>query len=139
MRTSVVRFAATAAVLVACLSLTACGSNNTGKIVGKWKVTSATMSDFEKMKGMGMTMGFDFRADGTVAVLMLPVEDKPSEEVKGMELGTGQYKLEMGDRVTLSGIKSIADGKPQAANISVNGDKMTFKDASGSMELVRVR
>jgi hypothetical protein len=147
MRTPV-RLTATLAVAVLALAFTGCGSNNTGKIVGKWKVVSSSSKtgDLEKMKSQGMAMGFDFRADGTVAIIMLPADDKPESKsmadlaTKMMEgKGTGKYTLGAGDRVTLSGIQTIENGKDQTASISINGDNMTMKDSVDTMQLTRVK
>lgn len=150
MRSTALRLTGTLSVCLFALLFTGCGSNNTGKIVGKWKAVSFSKKneDMEKMKQMGVAMAFEFKADGTFGMEFAPDDDKPgsaamaklaSTGLQGKET-TGKYTLGMGDRVTFSGAKDILQGKKAASDISVNGDNMTWKDGDGStMQLTRIK
>jgi hypothetical protein len=100
-------------VLLAALALaaTGCGSNNAGKIEGKWKIVTITRTSDAKakqvldgMSALGVYLFMEFKPDG---VLEFGIgSDKPGalELVKLMTKGeplsaTGKYKLLKGDGV----------------------------------------
>ena len=93
-------------------------------------------------------MSFEFKADGTFAMGFVADDDKPASAVMAQLASTGlqgkevsgNYTLGAGDRVTFTGAKDILKGKKGAGDISVNGDKMSWKESDGTvMELTRVK
>src|SRR4051812_34659641 len=83
-----------------------CGSNNKGKIVGKWKLVSYPgMEDFEKAsKDTGLIMYFEFEPNGTFA-LGFDAENKNILDLIKAKTGgtrfTAKYKLLSGDGVEI--------------------------------------
>ena len=136
-------------VFAIALVLSSCSSNNKGKIEGKWKMVSGSKQDanMEQLKGMGVTMAFEFKPDGTFGVDLVPLDDKPESKaaammastgLKGKEF-TGKYTLASGDKVNFSGAKDMFNGKAATSNISITGDAMTMKDPDGTtLQLVRI-
>lgn len=145
MRTTV-RLTATLAVAVFALAFIGCGSNNKDKIVGKWKMVSASKGDeIETMKKMGLALAWVFNADGTFAMEVVSAEagKEPSPLAGAFDkskLPSGKYTLAMGDTVNFSDVKNGSGDKRLTTNITVNGDNMTMKDPDGStVQLTRVK
>lgn len=148
MRSPALRLVGTLSVCLFALLFTGCGSNNTGKIEGKWRVDSSTAKaeEFNKMKAAGVAMAFEFKADGSFTMLMVPLNDTPlaklAADAASAELSkknaNGKYTLGMGDSVKMSDL-SGKGGKDDTINITINGDSMTMKDNSGTMHLSRVK
>lgn len=130
-------------VVLAALSLTAigCGSNNKGKIVGKWQI-----SDFggdkaeDKLKDMGdkIAIYMEFRADETGG-FGIEVTDPMLKEVfaKSKEKTTFafKYKLLNGDIVEVYDLpKEMQEGGPFGKKdrgkmrVKIDGDNMTISD-----------
>ncbi len=144
------RLPAVVAVCGLALLLSGCGSNNKGKIEGKWKMISSSQknADFDQLQAVGVTMAFDFKADGTFAVEFVPLDDKPESKMAAQIAGTGlagkevsgKYTLAGGDKVNFSGAKDIFKGKAATSNVTINGDSMTMKDPDGTtLQLTRVK
>lgn len=126
-----------------------CGSNNTGKIVGKWKLTTPPSKtdkekqEFEAMTKMGIFMVIEFKADNTI---VLGIDsDKPEflelikKGVPGQKFSfEAKYKLLMGDKVEVYDVKDkelkdVFKGDKARSDILINGDDMTIKDPDGSI------
>lgn len=125
-------------VVLAGLALVAagCGSNNKGKIVGKWKADSVGDGD-PKMAQLGDDMGlfFEFSADGKF---------NASVSILGTtkEVGSAKYSLGSGDWVNLTDINPPQqDGKTQSKEkVTINGDKMTILGENNkTMTFTRVK
>jgi hypothetical protein len=118
-------------------------SNNKGKIVGKWKVTSGSDKKVDELKTLEMLklfMVFEFKDDGT---LLFGIDSDDAETKKRLKKETSSYTvtytLGPGDEVELSGLAKAdenkkGDGPPgkkdrQKATIKIDGDKMTITDA----------
>ena len=130
-------------LLLACVGLIAgCGSNNKGKIEGKWKLESYPgMEDFEKVsKETGMILYFEFEPNGTFA-LGFDSENKQILDLIKAKTGstrfTAKYKLLMGDGIELYDFSpgpmsdAFKGQKIARSNIKINGDKMTMTDPDG--------
>lgn len=145
MRTTV-RLTATLAVAVFALAFTGCGSNNKDKIVGKWKMVSASKGDeIETMKKVGLALAWVFNADGTFAMEVVSAEvgKEPSPLAAAFDkskLPSGKYTLAMGNTVNFSDVKNGSGDKRLTTNITIDGDNMTMKDPDGStVQLTRVK
>lgn len=147
-------------VLLAALALTAtgCGSNNAGKIEGKWKFASLpNTGDVNAQKGMammeamGLHMYFDFKPNGVLEFGL--GSDKP-EALKGFQMlaggnsltFNGKYKLLSGDGVELYDFPADMDGKAPfggkdrgRGKIKITGDTMVMSDDKTSATLTRVK
>jgi hypothetical protein len=113
-----------AVIAIAALALLSggCGSNNTGKIVGRWKGDALELGPIGP-KGLADII-WEFREDGSYSVSRVPITPPGA---KGETVATGRYTLEPGDRVTFSGIEPPEDGKTRATEtIIVDGDTMTM-------------
>lgn len=125
-------------VVLAALALMAvgCGSNNTGKIVGKWKATSLPSMD-EKEKAMIKLIGEDnfavileFTADGkmrgSASITMLG-------KTESKEVMSADYKLGSGDWVFFTNMSPPPkDGKTKSKDkVVINGDTMTIDTEKG--------
>lgn len=136
-------------VLLAGLAFVAagCGSNNKGKIVGKWKITGGGGIKDEELKMMetfGVNMILDFRDDGTIAMAVQsnnPDFQKAMEASKDKTSFTFKYRLGSGDVVELydlpkelqekdkKGGPGLFGSKDRAkAIIKIEGDNMTISD-----------
>ena len=124
-----------------------CGSNNTGKIVGKWKVVSAPKEDLDELKELGVTIAFDFKADGTFAVDFVPDNEghgaKEAADVantarQGKEL-SGKYNLGFGDQVYISKGSIGTRRMKECILVTISGDKMTMKVEDETIELERMK
>ena len=146
------RLAGIAAVAVIAVSFASC-SNNKGKIEGKWKVTNASKNnEFSKMKEMGITLYFEFKADGTCGMGLMADPNQPGAE--GMlkiimadpsytaQFGNtnGKYSLGSGDKITISGFKTPSGVDKTQTNMKITGDAATMTDPDGTtMSLERVK
>src|SRR5689334_6880343 len=111
MRFSVRRIAPV--LLVACVGLVAgCGSNNKGKIEGKWKVVSfpekGGKSTIEDMSKQGMYLYLEFKPDGAMTLALGAEKPEMLELIKGFAKAKNQqiswdmkYKLLSGDGVEI--------------------------------------
>jgi hypothetical protein len=134
-------------VLLAALALiaTGCGSNNKGKIEGKWKATSVPGMD-EKEKAALKMIGEDnvavimeFTADGKMK-LSASLNMLGKSQTK--EMVTADYKLGSGDWVFFSNMNPPPkDGKTKSKDkIVINGDTMTIDTEKGEkITLTRVK
>ncbi|WP_439629672.1 hypothetical protein [Gemmata sp.] len=146
-----------AAALFACLALATagCGSNNSGKITGKWKLVSAPglkAEELKMMEALKAFLFFEFKADGNMAVgvefgdpamkeAMAKANDKGEKTVM-----TGQYKLLSGDDVEFSGMNDqkkagglFGTGDKSRLKIKIDGDNMTITGSDGVGQLTRVK
>ena len=118
------RSASFAIVCLFALACTSCSSNNTGKIVGKWKASSADLG-----VPADVTVIYEFTADGRFTI-----------GGPGGSIG-GKYSLGMGDNVSLSDINPPIDGKTKSREkIVIAGDVMTLDGPGGKkISLSRVK
>jgi len=147
MRSTGLRLTGILSVCLFALLFTGCGSNNTGKIVGKWRVDSSTAKpeEFNKLKAIGVAMAFEFNADGTFSMLAVPLNDSPIAKVAAdaataemkKKNASGKYSLGMGASVRMSDLGD--GGKESTVTVTIDGDSMTFRDGSGTMQLTRVK
>lgn len=117
------RLPMTVLVCVLAVSLASCSSKNKGKIEGKWKNTGG-------LEGIpaGIVM-VEFGTDGTFKMT-----------APGVELITAKYKLGMGDSVNFTDVQAKGNGeKPGRAQIKIDGDNMTWKEAKTSYTFTRVK
>ncbi|HEX4611980.1 MAG TPA: hypothetical protein VH092_27535 [Urbifossiella sp.] len=91
--TRIARPVAVAVVFVAALAA-GCSSNNTGKIVGKWKATAAEIGDARIPAGADVAVVYEFTADGrfSVAAVANLFGKRESKSVTN-----GKYRLGMGN------------------------------------------
>ena len=130
---------------------TGCGSNNAGKIEGKWKIASGpglTDGELQALEWLKATPYMEFKADGTVVSGL----DARPDVIRSMEkhrknltqTQTGTYKLLSGNNVQLAGIgevKGPSDGTAKAGRVAVviGGDSMTLTAADGTLQLTRMK
>lgn len=138
------------------LAVAGCGSNNKGKIVGKWKVTDPSDKDpkakdgFQKLGQMGIYMYMEFKDDST-AVMGFDADKPGMIELLKMGIPGGKvtfpakYKLMSGNKVEIydfsAEAKQILSGKGERmrSDIIIEGDNMTIKDADGTItKLVKI-
>jgi hypothetical protein len=134
--------------IVALLSA-GCGSNNTGKIVGKWKLTSPPSKtqkekdEFEAMSKLGVFLYLEFKTDNS---LVLGIDSDKPDLLNMLKKGApdqkftfeAKYKLLMGDKVEVYDVKDkelkdVFKGDKARSDILINGDDMTIKDPDGSI------
>jgi len=144
-----------AVVLLAGLAIavSGCGSNNTSKIIGKWKLASAP--GFEEQAKMldafKAYVYFEFKPDG-VAVIGADFTDPAMRDMiakagdKGDKMSmTGKYKLLNGDDVELSGLGDpkkgggLFKGDQSRVKIKIDGDNMTITGSDGTGTLTRIK
>jgi hypothetical protein len=108
-------------VAVAALALTGggCGSNNSGKIVGRWK---ADTGDLGKVAPSGpVDVVWEFTDDGSFSVSRVK-----AGESKGDTVAAGRYALGIGNNVSFTNLQPPLDGKSRATEkIAIDGDTMT--------------
>ncbi|MFO0824103.1 MAG: hypothetical protein U0792_13485 [Gemmataceae bacterium] len=150
-----------AIVILAGLTLVAagCGSNNAGKIEGKWKIVSApgledTNKQLEQVKAY---LYMEFRPDGTMS-MGADFEDPAMKEiVEKFAAKSGEktsfswkYKLLTGDNVEFydlpkelqeKGTGGLFGGKDKArTSVKIDGDNMTMTDSDGKTgKFVRIK
>ncbi|HEX3146606.1 MAG TPA: hypothetical protein VHR66_00800 [Gemmataceae bacterium] len=154
----------TAYLVLAGLALVAagCGSNNKGKIEGKWKITefpsepnSNTKDTFADLGKMGLYIAMEFKSDESLVMALAADKPETLEFVKLMSQGkptswNAKYKLESGDGVEFydlpkdmqnKGGGGLFGSKDRAkVKIKIDGDNMTMTDdTSKVIKLVRVK
>lgn len=155
---TVSRTAALAVLAVLALGTAGCGSNNKGKIEGKWKFTSfpegadAKGKDGLDMLGkMGLYVYMDFKTDGTLELGLGGDKPEAMDFFKMMAKGqktawAGKYKLLSGDGVELYDMPAdMQGGAPFGGKdrgrmkVKIDGDSMTATDDKGTATLARVK
>jgi hypothetical protein len=137
-----------APVAVLCFAFAAlgCGSNNKGKIEGKWKAVTfeGQENDMKEMETVGAYLYFDFQPDGSLTLGL----DSTNKEFKALMEKMGQkvswtckYRLLSGDDVEMYDLPKemqsgksggLFGGKDKArSKITITGDEMTLKDPDG--------
>lgn len=107
------RLAAVALLLVAA----GCKSDNTGKIVGRWR---AVLADTPVAP---VDIVWEFAADGTFTVSQ--VETGPAGR-NPVQVASGRYKLGWRDNVSFTNLDPPLDGKSRSSErIVIEGDTMT--------------
>jgi hypothetical protein len=111
-----------AVVTVAALALIAagCGSDNSGKIVGRWKADSGEVP----IGPFGQAdIVWEFTNDGAFSVSRV----KPgSENLHGETVANGRYSLGLANNVLFTNLQPPLEGKTRLAEkIAVKGDIMT--------------
>ena len=153
------RSAALLALAALTLGAAGCGSNNKGKIEGKWKLTELPnrpdKGNGKEMLGqletMGLYLAMEFRPDGTMTLGLTGDKPEMLEFVKAMAQGKGQkitwdakYKLLSGDNVEFYDMPTDMQGaggglfnqKDRAkVSVKINGDEMTITDAKDTLKL----
>lgn len=144
-----------AVALFACLAFAAgCGSNNTGKIVGKWRLLSLpglTPDEFKELEKFKAYPCLEFKHDGSI-VAGPEFTDPAMKEflAKGLEKyemsKTGTYKLLSGDNVEIAGIADVQKGgglfgssDSGRVKVAIEGDNMTITAENGTAQLTRVK
>jgi hypothetical protein len=143
MRSTTLRFAGAPAVCLLVLSFTGCGSNNTGKIVGKWKLVPAAPRgvDSDASKTAGVRSVYEFKADGTYSVTFVEADSSPASKKQAEALnllskgtnGSGKYTLQGGDRVHFSGGRWNGNFL-----VTIHGTSMTVQDGGETMQFTRM-
>jgi uncharacterized protein (TIGR03066 family) len=129
MRVSTLRTPLTVLVCGLALGLAGCNSNNTDKIVGKWKVTSGLPAEAATLN---LEMFIEFTADGKFSMTMNALGTNKT-------LSAGNYSLGSGDTVNLTNLSPPLDGKTKSKEkITITGDTMSLATDKGSMTLTRV-
>jgi hypothetical protein len=142
------------------LAAAGCGSNNKGKIEGKWKIVSMPekaqggKNEFAEMAKLGIYVYMEFRPDGTATFGV--GADKP-EMMDLMAKGAGgkklswdlKYKLLSGDGVEFydlpkdlqtEGGGGLFGKKDRArANVKISGDQMKMTDDEGTATLQKMQ
>ncbi len=110
-------------LVVAALALVAagCGSNNSGKIVGRWKAESGEIGPIGPHGPAEVV--WEFGEDGTFTVSrVVPGRPGPNAET----VASGRYTLGLRDNVSFTSLNPPLDGKTRAAEkIAIDGDTMT--------------
>ena len=152
---SVRRFAPV--LLVACLGLVAgCGSNNKGKIEGKWKVNSMPGMEEKELKMMETMKAYGFMEFTPDGAMRIGVESA-DPQVQMLLAGAGdktvlscKYKLGSGDSVEFYDLPKemqekggglFGKNKDRAkTSVKISGDNMTLTDPDGKTgTLTRVK
>jgi hypothetical protein len=134
-----------------------CGSNNKGKIEGKWKIVSLPekvqngKNEMAEMAKMGVYVYMEFRADGTMAFGVGADKQEMLDMVKMAAPNQkitwdGKYKLLSGDSVELYDLPKDFQGggglfgKDDRARVKVliKGDEMRMTDKDGTATLTKV-
>jgi hypothetical protein len=135
------------------LFCTACGSNNTGKIVGKWKIVSATGegdAGFKQFETLKLALVFEFKEDGTAGVSIESTDEKPKGgKIESTQFASFKYKLLSGDMVELYDLPKDLQQKGNGGlfgnkdksreKIKISGDNMTFIEDKTTLNLVRMK
>jgi len=135
------------------LICTACGSNNQGKIVGKWKIVSATGegdAGFKQWEKAKVALVFEFKEDNTASMNIESTEEKPrGGKQESTPVFTFKYKLMNGDIVELYDLPKEMQGKGGGGlfgskekareKIKISGDNMTIFEDKTTMNLVRMK
>lgn len=102
------------------LAAAGCGSNNTGKIVGKWKTLASEFESAPKLPGATGLVIYEFAADGRFEMSVAVTSLGPTKTIR-----TGRYALGGGDEVTYSDLNPPSDGKTTGRDkITIVGDNL---------------
>lgn len=138
------------------LAVAGCGSNNKGKIEGKWKIVSAPGLGEQEMKMMEafkMYAYMEFKPDGTMSIGAASTDPEMQKMIEGSKDNktvTCKYKLLSGDGVEFfdlpkelqeKGGGMFGKNKDKArTSVKINGDDMTMTDDDGKAgKLTRVK
>ena len=117
------------------LAVSGCGSNNAGKIVGKWKATTIPgMSEDQKakLKQLGpdaVSVIMEFTEDGRMTA---SARISMFGQTQTQEVASAKYSLSSGDWVVFSDLKPVVDGKSTSRDkIVIQGDTMTIETDKG--------
>jgi hypothetical protein len=142
------------------LVVAGCGSNNKGKIEGRWKVTTfpektdaKTKNEMDQLGKMGLYLFLEFKSDGTMSVGLGADKKEVLDVIKAMApqqktTWDMKYKLLSGDGVEVydmpadlqSGGGGLFGKKDRArVSIKINGDDMTLVDDEGTTKLTKVK
>ena len=134
-----------ALVVLAVLALGAsgCGSNNKGKIEGKWRIVSTPGEKSVELGEGPIYMYYEFLPDGTTNLGIAATDAKEAPVV----LTSGKYKLLTGDDVEFSGMSEegakkgglFGKGNKGRLRVKIDGDNMTITGSDGTMKLTRVK
>jgi hypothetical protein len=149
--TSVPRLLAVVLSTGLALAAVGCGSNNKGKIVGKWRLDSGGGMTEPVLKQLAEQEGyafFEFKDDGTMTMGFGSTDPQKQEALDKLTLGSCKYKLGTGDAVELYDLsKSMRDdeggspfGKEDRAKgaIKIDGDTMTLVVGANSEDLLKL-
>ena len=114
--TPAIRLAAVTLALVAA----GCSSNNTGKIVGRWR---ADIADVPIGPDGPTDVVWEFTEDGTFTVSrVISGREPPITE----RVASGRYMLGLNDNVSFTNLDPPLEGKSRSSErVVVNGDTMT--------------
>lgn len=114
--TRTLRLAAVALALAAA----GCNSNNTGKIVGRWR---ADIADAPPGPNGPLDVVWEFAEDGTFTVSRVEIGPAGNNEIK---VASGRYVLGMNDNVSFTSLNPPLEGKTRSSErVVVEGDTMT--------------
>lgn len=143
MHTIALRLIATLAVCGVALLFTGCGSNNTGKIEGKWEEVSNSElgQELNEVRAQGLKIIYHFKPDGTLKVAVKEADDSLRATLAAikanlatLELDTeGKYTLLSGDMVQFTGAKNALGTKELICYITIVDDTMTLKKPDGNI------
>jgi len=127
-----------------------CGGNKS-KLVGKWKVDSASGKDAEGVKfleAMKLIVYLDFGSDDTVKIGVDSTDPKMKEELakqkdKAAGFASGKYKisgdvLEFVDMKEQDG-KGSPLGKDNKAKMKFEGDTLTLTGSDATLKLSKMK
>lgn len=123
--------------------LIGCGSNNEGKILGKWKILQSKGFDENTKNKMDMMKAFtfvEFKPDSTMSMgIHFADSNKENPFVQMLNKAFDfslKYKLLSGNRVEFYDAppgKDLFKGKERAqATITIDGNKMKWVDSDGT-------
>jgi hypothetical protein len=128
------------------VTLSGCGSNNKGKIEGKWKANAVDLPGIPSKDKEGLSkfppdaayVMMEFTADGRMIGTM---NLKQGESVNSQEVMSAKYSLGSGDWVNFTDMKPAQDGKTKSKDkIVINGDTMTIQTEKGEkINLTRMK
>lgn len=137
---------------VALGSLSCTSSNNSGRIVGKWKITELSPEQAARMKWplkfgdtFGLAAFYEFREDGTFSRGMWFKTAEMEKFVQGLAkrelVSKGRYRLLEGDGVELSDLDADdlfgRGGAKQTVRVTITDDAMKLTDGQGTLTLAR--
>lgn len=140
-------------------SATGCGSNNKGKIEGKWKLIESpaetnakTKSGLERMAKQGVYMYLEFKPDGGLTIGIGADKPEVLEIIKAMAPNKqitwdAKYKLLSGDGIEIYDMPKEMQSqggpfsrKDRARGIAkITGDEMALSDDEGTTKLTRMK
>ncbi|MBN9119993.1 MAG: hypothetical protein J0I06_12660 [Planctomycetes bacterium] len=149
-------------VLLAALAITAtgCGSNNKGKIEGKWKVVSFPEKTSEKNKNdvaemgkLGIYVYMEFKPEGAFVFGVGAEKQEMLDMMKALAPNQkttwdAKYKLLSGDGVEIYDLpkdmqkegSGLFGNKDRArVKVVINGDEMKMTDDDGTATLTKIK